>query len=105
MRTTCKATLTVFMLLAFSTSAFAGTDYKHFHPKGKMPSKYTIEAQKQQRKILPFSDKSDFEEAKRGFIAAPDYKQIMGENGKVVWDIGSWEWLLDGKDFNSDYTE
>ncbi len=24
---------------------------KHFHPKGKLPSKYTIEAQEQQRKI------------------------------------------------------
>ena len=74
---------------------------KHFHPKGKMPSKYTIKAQKQQRKILPFADKRDFEEQKKGFIAVPDYKQIMAEAGNVAWDMGSYEWLLQGKDFDS----
>jgi len=74
---------------------------KHFDPKGKLPSKYTIEAQQQQRELLPFEDKRDFEEQKRGFIAAPDYKQIMAEAGNVAWDMGSYEWLLQGKDFDS----
>ena len=74
---------------------------KHFHPKGKLPSKYTIEEQKQQREVLPFSDKRDFEEAKKGFIATPDYKQIKAEAGHVAWDIGSYEWLLQDKDFDS----
>jgi len=74
---------------------------KHFDPKGKLPSKFTIEAQQHQRKNLPFDDKRDFEEAKKGFIAAPDYKQIMAEAGHVAWDIGSYEWLLQGKDFDS----
>ena len=50
---------------------------KHFHPKGQPPSKYTIELQNGLRKTLPFEDKRDFEEAKRGFIAAPPFKQIM----------------------------
>jgi len=74
---------------------------KHFHAKGKMPSKYTIEEQNKQRKILPFSDKRDFDEAKKGFIAAPEYKQIMAEAGNVAWDMGSYEWLLKGKTFDS----
>ncbi len=74
---------------------------KHFHPKGKMPSKYTIAAQKQQRRILPFSDKRDFEEQKKGFFAALDYKQIEAEAGNVAWDMGSYEWLLQGKGFDS----
>ncbi|MEE4238568.1 MAG: alkyl sulfatase dimerization domain-containing protein [Anderseniella sp.] len=74
---------------------------KHFHPKGKLPSKFTIELQDGVRKSLPFEDKRDFEEAQRGFIAAPDYKQIMAEAGNVAWDIGSYEWLLDGKDLDS----
>jgi len=78
--------------------AFEG---KHFDPKGKPPSGYTVAAQKQQRAMLPFEDKRDFEEAKRGFIAAPDYKQIMAEAGHVAWDMGSYEWLLQGKDFDS----
>jgi len=74
---------------------------KHFHPKGKMPSKYTVDLQNKHRQSLPFDDKRDFEEQKKGFIAAPDYKQIMAEKGHVAWDMGSYEWLLQGKDFNS----
>lgn len=74
---------------------------KHFHPKGKMPSKFTVELQNQLRKSLPFDDKRDFEEQKKGFIAAPDYKQIKAEAGHVAWDIGSYDWLLQGKDFDS----
>jgi alkyl sulfatase BDS1-like metallo-beta-lactamase superfamily hydrolase len=74
---------------------------KHFDVKGKMPSKFTIELQNGLRKSLPFEDKKDFEEAKKGFIAAPSYKQIMAEAGNVAWDIGSYDYLLDGKDFDS----
>ena len=75
---------------------------KHFHPKGKMPSTFTIELQNGLRKSLPFEDQRDFEEAKRGFIAAPAYKQIMAEAGNVAWDMGSYEYLLHGKDYDSD---
>jgi alkyl sulfatase BDS1-like metallo-beta-lactamase superfamily hydrolase len=67
-----------------------------------MPSKFTIELQNGLRKSLPFEDKRDFEEAKKGFIAAPTYKQIMAEAGNVAWDIGSYDFLLEeGKDFDS----
>ncbi|WP_290580767.1 alkyl/aryl-sulfatase [Ketobacter sp.] len=68
---------------------------KHFHPKGKLPSEYTVKLQQLQRDSLPFEDTRDFEESKRGFIAAPDYKQIMAEAGNVAWDMGSYEWLLE----------
>lgn len=75
---------------------------KHFDAKGKMPSRYTIELQQGLRKTLPFEDKRDLEEAKKGFIAAPNYKQIKAEAGNVAWDMGSYEYLLDeGKDFDS----
>jgi alkyl sulfatase BDS1-like metallo-beta-lactamase superfamily hydrolase len=74
---------------------------KHFHPKGKMPSKFTLESQNKLRQSLPFDDKRDLEEQKKGFIAAPDYKQIKAEAGHVAWDMGSYEWLLQGKDFDS----
>jgi alkyl sulfatase BDS1-like metallo-beta-lactamase superfamily hydrolase len=74
---------------------------KHFDPKGKMPSKYTLELQNVSRKSLPFQDKRDFEEAKKGFIAAPDYKQIMAEAGNVAWDMGSYEFLLTDKEYDS----
>ena len=74
---------------------------KHFHPKGKMPSHFTVEFQSGLRKSLPLDDERDFQEAKRGFIAAPEYKQIMAEAGNVAWDMGSYEWLLTGKNFDS----
>jgi alkyl sulfatase BDS1-like metallo-beta-lactamase superfamily hydrolase len=74
---------------------------KHFDPKGKMPSQFTVELQSGLRKELPFDDKRDFEESKRGFIAAPEYKQIMAEAGNTAWDIGSYEFLLQGEDFDS----
>jgi alkyl sulfatase BDS1-like metallo-beta-lactamase superfamily hydrolase len=66
-----------------------------------MPSKYTIEAQKKQREILPFADKRDFEEAKRGFIAAPPYRKILNDKGDVVWNMDKWNFLLSGKDYDS----
>ena len=84
-----------------SVCVFAGADLKHFHPKGKMPSKFTVELQEGLRKALPFEDKRDFEESKKGFIAAPPYKQIKAEAGHVAWDMGSYEFLLQGKDFDS----
>ncbi|MGB5250406.1 MAG: alkyl sulfatase dimerization domain-containing protein [Gammaproteobacteria bacterium] len=88
-------------LLAVSSAGLAETDTGHFSPKGKLPSKYTIEKQQQQRKILPFADKRDFEEQSKGFIAAPDYTQIMAEKGNVAWDMGKYDFLLQGKDFDS----
>ncbi|ANY82020.1 hypothetical protein BB934_23790 [Microvirga ossetica] len=66
-----------------------------------MPSQFTIELQKGLRATLPFEDKRDLDEAKRGFIAAPPYKQIMAEAGNVAWDMASCEFLLQGKDLDS----
>lgn len=74
---------------------------KHFDPKGKLPSSFTIDQQNNLRKSLPFEDKRDFDESRKGFIAAPDYKTIMADAGNVAWDIGSYEFLLQGKDFDS----
>jgi alkyl sulfatase BDS1-like metallo-beta-lactamase superfamily hydrolase len=73
----------------------------HFHPKGKMPSRFTIDQQKALRASLPFEDQRDFEESKRGFIAAPPYRQITNEAGAVVWNMAAYDFLLAGKDFDS----
>jgi alkyl sulfatase BDS1-like metallo-beta-lactamase superfamily hydrolase len=101
MRVTQTIILATIFSFALSVSAFAGNDQQHFHPKGKMPSTYTVELQKKLRETLPFKDKQDFAEQKKGFIAAPDYKQIMAEAGHVAWDMGKYEFLLEGKDFDS----
>jgi alkyl sulfatase BDS1-like metallo-beta-lactamase superfamily hydrolase len=89
-------------LSAGGASAVAAHDpSQHFHPKGKPPSSYTRDKQAALRKSLPFEDERDFAEAKKGFIAAPEYRQIKADAGHVAWDIGSYDWLLEGKDFDS----
>ncbi|AGE57857.1 hypothetical protein PBCVNW6652_005L [Paramecium bursaria Chlorella virus NW665.2] len=67
----------------------------------KMPSKFTVDKWKYNRSILPFYDTRDYEESRQGLIATPAYKQIKDANGKVVWDMGQFEWLLKGEDFQS----
>ncbi len=74
---------------------------KHFDPKGNLPTKFTIELRKGVSATLPFEDKRDFDEAKNGFIAEPPYKKIMADAGHVAWDMASYQWLLQGKDFQS----
>ncbi len=88
----------IILLTAFSSAA---GETKHFDSKGKPPSKYTIEVQQKARNTMPFADKQDFTEAKKGFIAAPNYRKIMQDNGGVSWDMDKWDFLLEGKDFDS----
>ena len=59
---------------------------KHFDPLGKPPSKFTLQLRNGLKAELPFDDKRDFDEAKRGFIAEPPYTQIKADAGHVAWD-------------------
>jgi len=88
-------------LAASGGSIVTSDPSKHFDPEGKAPSKFTVAFQEQLRKTLPFEDKRDFEESKKGFIAAPPYKQIMAEAGNVAWDMGSYEFLLTDSQYES----
>jgi alkyl sulfatase BDS1-like metallo-beta-lactamase superfamily hydrolase len=97
--------LPVFLLVSLGCASVraeedAGTA-KHFDSQGKPPSTFTLELREGVKAELPFSDQRDFDEAKKGFIAAPPYKQIKADAGHVAWDMGSYEWLLDGRDFAS----
>ncbi len=74
---------------------------KHFHPKGKMPSEYTKKIFEEARANLPFSDRQDFEEEEKGFIAAPKSKKIMADAGHVAWDMERYQFLLDADKYNS----
>ena len=73
----------------------------HFHPLGKLASPTTVAAQQAQRSSLPFDDERDFEEVRRGFIAEPPYRQILAEAGHVAWNMASYDFLLEGQDFDS----
>lgn len=74
---------------------------EHFHALGRQPSPSTIALRQATVNQLPFDDERDFEEARRGFIAAPAYRQIMAEAGNVAWNMGAYDYLLDGEDFDS----
>lgn len=47
----------------------------------------TKAANKEVSASLPFSDKTDFEDAQRGFMGAPDTVTIKTSEGKVAWDL------------------
>jgi alkyl sulfatase BDS1-like metallo-beta-lactamase superfamily hydrolase len=69
--------------------------------QSQAPSAPTAAQQAALRTQLPFSDTRDFEESRRGFMAAPAYRQILDGAGNVVWDIGRYDFLLDGQSFDS----
>ncbi|MGB9274539.1 MAG: alkyl sulfatase dimerization domain-containing protein [Terrimicrobiaceae bacterium] len=73
----------------------------HFHPKGKAPSKFTREVLKQATAKLPFVDKRDFEEQKKGFIAPMKDLKIMADAGHVAWDMGRFRFLEEKEEFDS----
>jgi hypothetical protein len=55
--------LTASAVIAFSP---VRAQEQHFHPKGKPPSKFTIESQTDLRATLPFAEERDFEESNLG---------------------------------------
>ncbi len=102
--TVCAFTAYTIMLLTgltFLTIGSAVAQTEHFHPKGKPPSKFTVAIIKKARATLPFSDKRDFEEQKKGFIAAPASMKIKADAGHVAWDMERYQFLAKGKDFDS----
>jgi linear primary-alkylsulfatase len=73
----------------------------HFHPKGKAPSKFTLEVLKRAKAMLPFADKRDFEEQKRGLIAPMKDLKIMADAGHVAWDMERFQFLDAQDEFDS----
>ena len=87
--------------LALPLAGQAAAQTEHFHPKGKPPSAHTLKILEASRGTLPFSDTRDFDEEKKGFIAAPDFWKIMANAGNVAWDMERYKFFLQGKDFDS----
>lgn len=47
---------------------------------------------------LPFNDKADFDDAKRGLVARPDTLTIKDADGNVVWDLEEYKkYIADDK--------
>jgi alkyl sulfatase BDS1-like metallo-beta-lactamase superfamily hydrolase len=73
----------------------------HFHPKGKAPSRFTLEAIKKSAAGLPFADERDFAEQKKGFIAPMPELKIMADGGHVAWDMERFQFLNEDREFDS----
>ena len=73
----------------------------HFHPKGKAPSKFTLDVLRQAKVTLPFSDERDFEEHKKGLIAPMNDLKIMANAGHVAWDMERFQFLDKDVEFDS----
>jgi alkyl sulfatase BDS1-like metallo-beta-lactamase superfamily hydrolase len=73
----------------------------HFHPKGKAPSKFTLEVLKKAKVNLPFADKRDFEEQKKGLIAPMKDLKIKADAGHVAWDMERFQFLEKQEEFDS----
>ena len=90
------------LLLTIGLTALCLTAGADDMPAGaKAPTDVTIAHQEALRASLPFEDKRDFEESSRGLIAAPPYRRITDEAGNTVWDIGQYDFLLEGESFDS----
>ena len=42
---------------------------------------------------LPWHDETDFEDVRRGFIARSDTRQVVADDGRVVWDLDAYQFL------------
>ncbi len=108
MKSIIKLSLLFLAILTFSCQTNkeeVNTDkedsFGHFHPKGKMPSEFTLKVYEDAKANLPFSDTRDFEEADKGFIAGPKSKIIMADAGHVAWDLESYDWMEEQEEYNS----
>ena len=90
-----------FLVLMFQLCAANAVAQDHFNEKGSGPSSVTSQLQAELRSSLPFDDQRDFEESRRGFIAEPDSRQILAANGRVVWDMTRYDFLLEGREYDS----
>ncbi len=86
---------------AGDASAGQAAPIPHFDPKGKPPSRHTLEVLERARATLPFADTRDFEEHKRGFIAPMKDLKIRAEAGHVAWDMERYQFLLEQDRFDS----
>jgi alkyl sulfatase BDS1-like metallo-beta-lactamase superfamily hydrolase len=95
---TTRSAVTALCLITLPVATAA---QEHFHPKGNPPSEHTLAVRAANAANLALTDERDLEEARRGFIAAPDYRQIMADAGHVAWDIGRYDFLLEDTDYAS----
>ncbi|KYN86971.1 hypothetical protein ATY35_12645 [Vibrio cidicii] len=96
MKTVYKPTLLA-VLITSSAPVLAHS----FTAETKAPSATTQAFAAEQRSSLPFADQEDFRLVEKGLIAQQKDLQIKDASGKVVWELGNYSFLLDGRDYDS----
>ena len=79
------------LLSTFVTSSFA----ENIAPKDATQA--TKQANNALYNQLPFSDKTDFTNAHKGFIAAIPQDVIKGEQGNVIWNPAQYDFIKEGE--------
>ena len=59
----------------------------------KPATSFTARANQALRQSLPFSDRTDFDDAHRGFIAPLPGGTVRDKNGRPVWELGPFDFL------------
>lgn len=95
------STLAMVITATMSGAVAASASLPTFTPDQKPASEHTAAFQKELREALPFADQEDWELARKGFVARVDDLEIKDANGNVIWELGSYDYLLQGKDYDS----
>ncbi|CAA0124514.1 Putative alkyl/aryl-sulfatase YjcS [BD1-7 clade bacterium] len=82
-----KLNLIAVCVSAFVLSSACTADGHDTSAEPKPASEFTQKANADVKQALPFSDKTDFENATRGFLAKPDTLTIKNADDQVVWDL------------------
>ena len=53
----------------------------------------TVAAQQRAQQSLPFANRQDFEDARRGFIATLPNAEVKAPDGKVIWSLADYKFL------------
>ncbi len=46
---------------------------------------------------MPFGDRQDFEDVRRGFVGRSQQRRVVAEDGRVVWDLDAYAFLREGE--------
>ncbi|WP_312366086.1 alkyl/aryl-sulfatase [Ensifer sp.] len=84
------ASVVTFLAVALAQPVFAQEDVR------KDATEATKSANDQLLKQLPFSDTSDFDDAKRGLIAPLPADLIKGESGNAIWNPEQYGFIKEG---------
>ncbi|QLE86532.1 MBL fold metallo-hydrolase [Shewanella sp. Scap07] len=77
-----KIALSLFAVVSLTVPLIASST-----TQSKPATSFTKQRNADVLQALPFNNKQDFDDAKRGFIAKPDTVTIKDANGNVVWDL------------------